>query len=158
MNSTEKKMLNTSDRSCPDSATNSAPAMPAKNDEIAEGDDLVAELGHAHDLGGDVASRIAWKARPVRVRTMFLANRVSTISITRKKRYCFCASLMSNHSQRPSSLMLTSGVSSFQMRMSRPCTSRPRLGRQRSCVPSSCCRGGYPRRPSRGSRLRDTTL
>ena len=58
-------------------------------------------------------SRIACNARPVRVRTRFLATSTAMPSRARQNRYVFWLSVTSNHSQWPSSAKEMTGSSSF---------------------------------------------
>ena len=55
MNSTDRTRSQYSGGRRPTNEAKTAPATPAKNDEMANADQLVLDLGHAHDLGGDVA-------------------------------------------------------------------------------------------------------
>ena len=66
MNSTDRTRSQYSGGRRPTNEANTAPATPAKNDEMANADQLVPDLGHAHDLGGDVAvaDRLQRPARP----------------------------------------------------------------------------------------------
>ena len=54
MNSTARARFQYSGGRRPTKEAKTAPATPAKNDEMANAISLVAELRHTHDLGGDV--------------------------------------------------------------------------------------------------------
>ena len=89
MNSTDRMRSHTSGGSCPAKDARSAPATPAKNDDRAKAIVLYLVSGTPMISAATSRSRMAWRARPVRVRMRFLETRIVNPSRTRQKRYVF---------------------------------------------------------------------
>src|SRR4029078_924834 len=113
MNSIDSTRSHVSGGSLPMYDANSAPARPADADDPANAISLYLNSGIPITSAATSRSRIACKARPVRVRITFLAMTVASASSTRQKRYVLASPLMSNQSQWPSLEKSTIGLSSF---------------------------------------------
>ncbi len=85
MNSTESTRLNWAAGSLPANDANSAPEMPAKNELVANAISLYRNSGTPITSAAMSRSRMAWSARPVRVRATFLAMTRKNRKITARK-------------------------------------------------------------------------